>query len=81
MAESQKVEIVATFLVSRQLPEHKGATESVSFLVQATCGAQASRAAAEVAYAIAWQRGIYPDRDHRLAPEDWAVGVAASVPR
>jgi hypothetical protein len=59
-----------TFLVDRIIP---GTYDLIKFNIEAVSGDEARRAAAELAYAVAWHRGVYPDKEHKIKPDTWAM--------
>lgn len=60
---------MARFLCDRKMARDN---DAVHFEIDALNMSDAAQAADELAYAVAWERGHYPDKDHKAEPEQWA---------
>lgn len=64
------------FKCDRRVPQKRGTPTLVVFTLEADDGPMAIRAADELAYALAWKRGVYPDshkgiKSHKTKPDKW----------
>ena len=70
---------VRVFLCTRYVQSRKWDQKTnLTFNIEAVDGAEAASVAAELAYAVAWHRGVYPDPNSRakaIPPEGWATAM------